>query len=221
MDGLHIAILVVAVIFGIVGMVVQSQQQKSRLEALRALAGQLDWKFEAEGSDNDDQQLAAFHIGSLGRSKSVRNMMSGTLEGIAFKVFDFSYVISSGKNRRTVSQTVVEIAHAKNKRPRFFLRPSRAWWDRPLFESYRDFDFESHLQFSERYQLSGDYEQAVRTLFTPTVLEFIELQTQIFAECSGTSMVYYREDIEVKPELIRAFVDDAVSCCRILDQSAT
>lgn len=220
MDGLGIAFTVGIVIFGVVGMLIQNQQRQARLDALRAIAGQLNWKFDSEDFNNEANRLAGFHVGSIGRSLSVTNMMSGIFEGLPVKVFDFSYVVPGGKNSHTVHQTVVELPLEGEKRPNFFLRPERAWWNRSLFESYRDFDFESHPQFSQRYQLSGNDEDAVRELFIPNVLEFFEQHAGLFVEGSGGRLIYHREGILVEPHEISTFVDEAKCCLRLLENSS-
>lgn len=215
--GLGLALVLV----GLNSVFAMLRQRRLRTDALRCIARQIDWEFDGDGLTTATNRLAGFHIGSIGGLKVVRNLMCGVSEGIAVKVFDFEYVVGSGKFSQTVYQTVIELPRAGDLKPNFFLHPLLAWSNRTLLDEYRDIGFEQHPVFSLRYQVSGNDEAAVRELFTPNVLEFFAHQNRVFVEGKNECLIYYCEGIEVKPEEIQAFVADAVACLHAFEAVAS
>lgn len=222
-------VVVFMVITGVVTLVVvgrinfdrQLQQRfQCRTAELRKLAGGLQWKFQEKEVGNAGLRIAGCHMLAMGWNHEVINVMSGESDGVPVTVFDLSYVVPQGKSHRTIIQTVVELPRSIGKQPTFFLRPQRAWWNRPLFESYQDFNFESHPLFSDRYELCGPDEQAVRQLFSAEVMDFYGQQKPLWVECVNSRIVYYREGRELAPPEILRFVAEALHCHRAFDHLA-
>ncbi|MGI9471696.1 MAG: hypothetical protein ACR2NZ_09210, partial [Rubripirellula sp.] len=92
--------------------------------------------------------------------------------------------------------------------PAFELRPESVFHRIGKVLGYQDIDFESHPEFSKRYLLRGQDEDAVRAMFTPELLSFFESQEKVSAEASGDLLVFYRAGKRLKPEMIRAFMEE-------------
>lgn len=83
----------------------------------------------------------------------------------------------------------------------------------------QDLDFASHPAFSKRFRLRGDDETAVRNLFNPRVLDFFESLRDDFGqtiEGAGEYVVVYRSARRVKPEAVKAFVEEATAIAAAL-----
>ena len=146
-----------------------------------------------------------------------RNVMAGPLAGAEALVFDYTYNtrrIDPEKSSSSVSQTVAVFRFRGRALPVFEL--SVAGFLKP---GGQDLDFASHPLFSKRFRLRGDDETAVRNLFDPRVLDFFERLREDFnqtIESAGEYVVVYRGARRVKPEAVKAFVEEATAVAAAL-----
>ncbi len=137
-----------------------------------------------------------------------RNVMAGPLAGAEALVFDYTYDtrrIDPGTSS-SVSQTVAVFRFRGRAFPVFELSAEGF-----LKAGGQDLDFASHPTFSKRFRLRGDDETAVRNLFDPCVLNFFESLRDDFGqtiEGDGEYVVVYRSGRKIKPEAVKAFVDE-------------
>ncbi|MBU6343063.1 MAG: hypothetical protein KGS48_16325, partial [Bacteroidetes bacterium] len=110
----------------------QQRRRQVRQQAMRALAGAL----EAQYSENDQMglrnQLKPF---DLFRRERIRFFNTSNLSNILHKkvgeasvyLFDYSYVVSTGKSSKRITQTVFFANNRNWHLPQFTLKPS-SWW---------------------------------------------------------------------------------------------
>ena len=73
---------------------------------------------------------------------------------------------------------------------------------------YKDIDFLDYPQFSKRYLLRSDSEQATREFFTDEVIRFFEqLDEKWSIEAAGQALVVYQPSKRVKPAQLTAFFE--------------
>jgi MFS superfamily sulfate permease-like transporter len=85
--------------------------------------------------------------------------------------------------------------------PTFRLEKEDFWDKISVTEIYKDIDFDSHAKFSSRYLLKGPDEAAIRTFFTPEIIEFFE-------EFEGFTMQVYHGKVLVYAEFRTLSVDE-------------
>ena len=98
--GIIIVILVIAVT---VQNYFDNKRAKAMLEASQAL------NLDFIGKDEQDlhrQQFEKFPLFNKGRTKTMSNIMKGTAAGINLMIFDYEYIIGSGKSSSVFKQTV-------------------------------------------------------------------------------------------------------------------
>jgi len=188
---------------------ISNLRRKKRTAALESTAGELGLIFSPQGNDYLVNQLGWCELFSRGRNKKALNLMRGSNGGREISLFDYQYVTGYGKSRRTVLTTVACLRADGPPLPAFTLRPEGAW-DKisKLFRSV-DIDFDTHPKFSRSFVLRGEDEFALRTIFTPPVLEYFEQHSGISAECSNDTLVFYRPGKKVPPEGVNQFLADA------------
>ena len=79
-----------------------------------------------------------------------------------------------------------------------------------------DIDFADHWEFSKRFQLRGDDEEAIRALFTDDLLGFFEAYGKVSVEADGQWMVVYRSGKRRSAEEIPQFLEQALEVCNRL-----
>lgn len=189
---------------------------KKRREAFERAAQAMRLSFSAAGDDALLSSLAGLHLFTLGHRRRMANLMQGTVRGERVAVFDYRYTISSGKHQRVYSQTVLCLPLRRPALPSFALRPERAWHKIGSRLGYQDIDFESHPGFSGKYLLRGENEHEIRRLFSDRVVMFFEQAPQWCVEGGGDRLAIYRDRRLVKPEELRAFVEEGLSALAYL-----
>jgi len=206
-------LLVVIIVVAVVALVYfQRMMQQRRVEALQQ-AGTGLGLFLASESDVAALQssLSGFHLFSQGHSRRLSGLVQGVARNVPVSIFDYRYFISSGnRNNRIRQQTAICFELAGSNLPAFALRPETVWSRVGAWLGGQDIDFESAPDFSSRYVLQGKDEAAVRGLFADRVLAFYAARPGLCTEGGGDRLIFYRADKRVKPEALRAFMDEGL-----------
>jgi hypothetical protein len=169
------------------------------------VAPEIGFKFDGEGWSNPKEaphlETALFQRRG---SKTFRNILSGACGNLRASIFD--YAIVQGRTRYT--QTVAAFTQDAWC-PTFSLQPKGLTQERSEAITHRDLKFDSNPGFSERWQLRGVDEPRLRSLFTSSLLSFLEgLDPAKKWHIEGTSgtLIIYCWKRTVKPADIRAFL---------------
>ena len=179
---------------------------RKRLEALEAVARGLDLRFQLKDTDKTHKNLEQFHLFSQGHGKRLSSIMRGSAQGIELMICDYRYTVGGGKNSHTYRQTVVLFSSERLNLPGFTLRPQNFFHKIGKAFGYSDIDFDSYPDFSGRYLLRGENENAVRMIFKNPVIKFFEGSDKLCCEGIGDQLLVYRGGKRVKPELIDDFL---------------
>jgi hypothetical protein len=188
--------------------VVRRAEQKRR-QALRQLAEQLGLEFAEEAGELTSSEFARFHLFKQGRGRRASNLMRGRVGRDEVLLFDYRYVIGSGKNRRTVRQSVAAFSLGPLTLPDFELRPESLFHKIGAAFGYQDIDFPDYPSFSSHYLVRGKDEPAVRGLLDGTVIESVQAAKGICIEGGGSWLVVYRAGRRVDPLRMSEFLDEA------------
>lgn len=205
------AFLIPLAIFGVIivavaiSMYFTARWEKQRTEALRVVADGLGFEYWPRGSDALVGEFGPFHLFQIGRARTIKNFMQGAAQGLTISLFDYSYVIGSGKHQQTIVQSVFVAHRAGMNLPSFSVRP-KSFWDRiGHWFGTKDIEFESNPAFNNAFLVKGSDDVAIRAAFTDPLLEYLVTHPNVQLEGNGERLMYYR-GARVKPEQMRDFM---------------
>lgn len=202
-----IVVVVLAIVFA-----VQNVRARKRTQALVAVAN--DLKFEFVGNkwaDAAQAQSLKTALFRKGYARNFRNIMTGGSADLGVRLFDYSFVSGSGRESKNIQQTVAVFVKGDLALPDFELSPSGILQKIGGALLKNDIRFEAHPQFSQRYQVRGADEAAIRALFTPPMLayfESIDPARKWHVEGVDQTVVLYRANKREDPTTLRVFLDD-------------
>jgi MFS superfamily sulfate permease-like transporter len=107
--------------------------------------------------------------------------------------------------------TLVMVTETETVIPDFALEPEGLWTKFFELAGSKDIDFIDHPEFSKKYFLRGDDEDAIRKFFTETIIQFLESHEEMHIECHRNKLLFYRKrDLLTSYEidLIERFAED-------------
>ena len=211
--------IVMVTVFGVIALSVflyKRQWEKERTRQLQMTAAQLRWTFVEEAALNVFPALERFEFFNRGRYQRIKNMLYGEASGIKAVVFDFVYVLGSGKNSRTCAQTMVYLEPGNISLPYFSLRSERFAHKIWAAFGYQDIDFGNRPTFNSQYLLRGPDEQAIRNMFNDSLLSFYEMNPGTCTDGGGNRLFVYRENYRCEPQQIQPFIGLALSVLNLL-----
>lgn len=201
----------VAVLVGI-GIGISHFLEQRRAKAREQAALEIGFTYEHEPQLQALGEASHVRLLGLGHSHQLRNLMRGQAAGGEALLFDFEYSQSAGKSRQTYIQTVAAFRVKRGALPGFQLCPENVLHKLGAIFGYQDIDFDSHPQFSSRFLVRGTDENAIRALFDPGVLGFLEgldNGQRWWVEAQGEWLIAYRWGEKTKPARLRPFLEEA------------
>ena len=194
------------------------RREKARSDRLQAVAEQLGLQFHHRGDPTVLNTFGQLRLFSQGRGRKTRNMLSGRTRDVDFAIFGYRYTTGGGKHRQTHRQTVICIKSPQLALPEFEVRPENVFHKIGQAFGYRDLDIDSHPVFSSRYLLRGSDEAAIRRLFVPELIAFLESQDAVSIEAANDLLIYYRAGKRIDPEKTQPFMEDGFRVYGLLRQ---
>jgi len=184
--------------------------EQKRTAALAVLAHELGLEFFTGADAPFVGPWSSYYLFEQGRSKTFANVMYGKVEGVEAAIFDYSYITGNGKNRYHHHQTVVCLRSADLHLPFFALRPEGIFHKLGQLFGYQDIDFVTHAEFSRKYLLRGQAEEAVRVTFNTEFLSFLESTTGLSLDGGNDRFLYYQYNKRSTPSEVRQALFDAL-----------
>lgn len=182
---------------------------KRRSDKIEAAARALGFNFRRKPMGEDNALITGCHMANSGHSQTIRNVLEPVgVEELRMFLFDYSYTIGYGKNSQTYKQTITRMQSPLLQAPAFALAPETLFAKIVQLLGMSDINFAEAPQFSKKYLLRGADEAAVRQLFTPALMRFLEQQVHLSIEAAGDVMFVYRSGRRAKPEQLPSFVDE-------------
>jgi hypothetical protein len=138
-----------------------------------------------------------------------RNVLRGPCGSYETVIFDYTYVVLSGRTSRAHVQTVAAFHLPGANMPDFQLTPRTFEDEVGSLLGGNQLKLESNPEFAEKYTVRGADLESAAPLFTPEVVGF-------FASCESTLftvkgywdwVVIYRPEHQVKPSELGEFVE--------------
>lgn len=191
----------------IVATIVARKREQERTRQMVNVASLLGWQFSEAAGLDWIPNLETFALFNQGHSKQIKNAMYGEIDGVKAAVFDYYYVLGSGKNRTTYNQSVVYFEPANLNLPPFSLRPEHTFHKIISAFGYQDIDFGNRPDFSSKYLLRGPDEQAVRSIFTDALLAFYEMNEGTSTDGGGNQLFIFRQNRRPAPHETQTFLN--------------
>lgn len=207
----------IVLIFGviIVAVIISRKRAQERTRQLASVASFLGWRFSPVAAINWIPNLEKFGLFNQGHSKSIANAMYGEIDGVKAAVFDYHYVVGSGKNQQTFNQSVVYFERRDLNVPFFSLRPEGFFHKLISAFGYQDIDFGNRPTFSSKYLLRGPDELALRNLFNDSLLGFYEANLGLSADGGGNQLFIFQQNYRQPPQQMQSTVNAALQLQRL------
>lgn len=166
--------------------------EKKRTQQILEAAGALGFESLTQLPTNLDGVIGSSKLMSTGRNRVSSNIVRRQASGLDVLVFDYRYTVGHGKSAQTPHQTVAVFRSDRIIAPRFFLKPEG--WVTKLGEIFgsQDIDFEECPEFSRKYVLAGENEEAIREFFTIERLTLLSAFNKLCLEVqSGSVLVWF------------------------------
>jgi hypothetical protein len=218
-----IPIVVVSIVLLIIGFGIYfgHKYEKERTARFEAIALEMGLQFFPEGESAVISQFSSTHLFQQGRRRKFRNMICGDTDALKLAVFGYQYTVGNGKNSHTHHQSVMAFQSSSLELPEFELRPEHFFHKIGKALGYQDINFDAHPVFSKQFILRGPDEQAIRLFFTPERLKALESRPGISIESGKTFLVFYRQRKRVKPEELRAFMQEGFEIHKVICGAAS
>ena len=202
---------------------VRRARARARALEMEGLAQRLGLSFTKDDLYGLASQLKDFDLFRRERSwfsrrSRVNNVMRGQVDGTDVYLFDYSYVVSSGKSSRRITQTVFFANDTRWYLPDFHLRPEN-WWQkiRALFDK-RDINFPENPEFSDQFWITGELESLIRKTFGPEVQQFLCERPPVHLEGSNFYLLAYKPRKALRGEEAAAFFEHCCQLVKLLKQ---
>ena len=161
-----IAIGIVAVIIAIVSLV-----EARRRRVLAAFAERMGFSFRPSGAVPVDHDFAGYTPFGQGRSRRASNVITGTRNGVLFRLFDYRFSTGGGKRSHNHRYGVVA-ADVRLDFPRVTMRPEGLFDKMASLAGFDDVHSQDEA-FSRRYHVKCDDPRRVHELFDPRMMEYL------------------------------------------------
>lgn len=202
---MFVGIIALIVVIGIVTVIAD----RKRTEALQNVANELGLKFLPDGDSGLFSALSGFQLFNLGRLRVMSKLILGETDDVTIGIFDYKYTIRRGKKRRSRIATVASLQSKQLPPIQFTMRPEGFFDGIGGMMGFQDIDFASHPNFSKMYVLKGENEQAIRSRFKPTVLEYFESKPGLSVESGNGAIIIFRPRQRVGPDEIKTLLAEA------------
>lgn len=177
---------------------------------MRKIAEDIGMDFYESDDSGLIDYLNDFKLFSQGRSKKIKNMLISVdgEEKLDTRVFDYRYVTGHGKSTRRHNQTVFYLHSEKLGLPHFMLRPENFFHRVGKFLGMPDdINFEEYPEFSKKYLLKGEQEDAIRSAFKDDLLHFFTVEKNWTLEGRKYSLIFYANGQRQNLETIKNFYE--------------
>jgi hypothetical protein len=201
--------IVYAILLLIIGASVTFYLDKKRISGLRKFARKHGLAFEQK-----PRKIGAgdFDLWKKGYRNTFSNLVKIQKDNISWKFFDFTSDTRSGGSSggRAYTQTIARAKIPKAKFPKFCLKTEHFFHKLGQLMGMKDIDFDMYPQFSKEYVLGGQDENAVRSLFTPSRIQFFENnKLKGILEGNANVLIYYRLHKKISDEEAISFSSQA------------
>jgi hypothetical protein len=130
------------------------------------------------------------------------NTLNKYTEQGKIEVSDITLTEGVRQEKNDTHITIVQLSELGLTAPDFALEPEGLWSKFSELVNGKDIDFKTFPDFSAKYYLRGDNEEAIREFFTEPVIRFLENREEMHIECHKNKLLFYKKrDLLTTPEI--------------------
>lgn len=185
---------------------------RERASQMEVMAKRLEMDFSEEDEWGLMELVRDFRLFRRGGRKRVFNILrySTPLDEIKVNVFDYRFVVSTGKSARRYYQTVFFVQSKELALPEFWMKPEGFFHKVGNLLGMEDINFEEHPDFSEQYYLTGEDEELIRHTFNKDVLHYFTVEKDWSLEGVGYFFILYKRNVLFPPRQIKGMFERGV-----------
>ena len=172
------------------------QKSSPRQQRMKRIAADYGWLFTRE-EQVESSELLEFEFFRSRPLEKKSNVIAGEFKDLGVEweisdiVFDEGAMLS-----KEVYKTTVQLIHLPNEIPDFVLEQEgifdKLFDNIPFMNTHKDIDFEEHPDFSKKLRLTGEDEQAIRSMFTSNLISFLESEEIYHIESNGNALIIFK-----------------------------
>ncbi|MCH2229599.1 MAG: SulP family inorganic anion transporter [Crocinitomicaceae bacterium] len=172
------------------------QKTSPRQQRIKKIAQDNGWLYTRE-EQVDSSELLEFDFFQSRPLEKKANVIGGefTDNGVDWEISDVVFDEGAMLSKE-VYKTTVQLLHLPREIPSFVIEQEGIFdklFDKVLsLSTTNDIDFEESPEFSNNLRLTGEDEQAIRGLFTPGLIGFLETEEIYHIECNGTALIIFK-----------------------------
>ena len=185
-------------------------RDSKRRDSRRALAAETGFEFDAELDEESGDAIQEM-LGN-GGFFYISNVLKKDFDGTRMIIADVKNKQSSNSEHdHYTHQTVAFIESDEFELPTFDLQPTRMMSNLlASLAGVKDINFDTHQKFSDKYLLSGIFEQRIRAFFDGPLLDFFSEETGWKVDAQKNRLMIYRPNQHLSGEAAKQFMDDAM-----------
>lgn len=166
------------------------REEAERSKTISVLAQEAGYGFTTLDYGQLLEKYKDYKFSEKSSNPKIRNIITAKIDGINITLFEFIYVVSTGKSSVTYHDNVVMFPSGDS--PNFILWPESLFEKLCSFLGKEDFDFELYPEFSSNYVLQGTNEMKTRVFFEKNAIKYFNSNAghQIEIKNGNAVMVY-------------------------------
>jgi len=165
--------------------------EKIRRQKLAKAARELGFTYYPKSNYDFHDRFGGFELFQRGGSRRSYDLIEGRKDGADVKLFEYSYVTGSGKNRTTHRRVVCLLSLERGCGfPHTIIRPESIFDKVASAIGFNDIDFES-IEFSRKYYVKGEDRRFAYDLVHPRMMEYLLKIGIICVETGGRNLLVH------------------------------
>lgn len=179
--------------------------EKQRSASYQVLANQLNLKYEPQNEFGLIKQLSDFGLFKIGSSQKILNVLIEKTFDSENYLFDYQYVVSTGKSAVRFEQTVFFVNSKQLSLPQFVQKPETFFTKLMAYLGFDDIDFVKFPEYSDKFHLKGEYEEVIRFYFSEELLQLLSDQKSFNMEAMNYYLILYHQNKLIHTSDLKAF----------------
>lgn len=139
------------------------------------------------------QPFYSFQFFRTVRIEAQRNRITGELNGHLFILADIDFHQGEFIARGTTHSTMLSL-HIPTKVPQFVLDRERLLDRVAALAGFNDINFENHPEFSNKFRLRGNNEEALREFFSDELIQLLSVHPEYHLEARGNQLLIFEKE---------------------------
>ena len=189
---------------------------------MQKIASQMKMSFVPVDEYGTKTLLRDFKLFQQGGGKRITNLLhrKEAESDLEVSIFDYRYVINTGKSSVPFHQTVFFVNSKSLDLPQFLLKPENFFHRIGTYLGMQDIDFSSHPEFSHQYLLQGEHEDLIRERLDSDFRHFFTVEKNWSLEGLNYFLIFYQQNKLLPPEEISTFYQKGKTIYELLQSKS-